>query len=594
MSDTIGDITIIDDTNIRDLVIKYEKYKEQLPADLIEKQIGHWDVSRVTNMDGLFDAFPDFNEPLNDWNVSNVTTMKNMFSRCYSFNQPLDKWDVSNVEYMEYMFLGCRVFNEDLNKWIVSNVTDMEGMFTDCQKFNQPLDNWDVSKVTTMENMFDGCREFNQPVNTWIVSNVSNMYGIFNECRKFNQPLDNWNVSNATNMGYMFNDCRKFNQPLNNWIVSNVTIMEYMFSNCKIFNQPLDNWNVSNVTNMENMFFACHAFNQPLNNWDVRNVINDEDMFEDCIISDENMPIFQEINQDNEINRIKVDPLQMHKEAFKTNYEKLSDFLKEKLNNIDVPDNIIYSTYINDTLLNIIDNHYNDDNTERNMKIEGLERIMNERLNSLNYREQSNVLLKCIFYTLEYVKVQPAEFKKIYVDTFIKECVTAYEGPDGMTCALGALERVVRSLVNPCTTILSKGEKNDDYETIIAIIVRDPVKLIPEYIRDWYKSHKIGTATEFSDKLTSEDKRKNLKKYLLEFFPDEGDLIESKIKEIADNIGYDTDDFTYGGRRKKIRKSVKSQKNNKNKKSHKSQKNNKNKKSKTTLKKRYNKTRKSK
>jgi hypothetical protein len=320
-------------------------------------------------------------------------------------------------------------------------------------------------------------------------------------------------------------------------------------------------------------------------------------MFEDCIISDENMPIFQEIN---EVNRIKVDPLQMHKEAFKTNYEKLIVLFKGKLKNIDVPDNIIYSTYINDTLLNIIDNHYNDDNTERNMKIEGLERIMNERLNSLNYKTQSPLLLKCIFYTLEYVKTQPAEFKKIYVDTFIKECVTAYEGPNGMTCALGALERVMMSLVNPCKTILSKGEENIDYETIIAIIVKDPVKLIPEYIRDWYKLHKIGTDGKFSDELSQKDRKENLRTYLLGFFPDEGSLIEAKIIEIADNIGYENDDFTYGGRRNnKQKKSHKSQKNNKQKKSQKNKKNNnknnnKNKKSKTTLKKNYNKTRKSK
>jgi hypothetical protein len=587
----MSNITIIDDTNIRNLVEKYMKNKSGLPDDLKEKAIGDWNVSNVTNMSNLFVGFPEFNEQLNDWNVSKVTNMNRMFFQCKNFNQLLDKWDVSKVEKMAYMFFLCKNFNKSLNDWNVSNVTDekgMEAMFTDCRNFNQPLDNWVVSNVKTMENMFDGCVNFNQSLDKWIVSNVKNMYGMFNECRNFNQSLNDWIVSNVKNMGFMFNGCHSFDKPLENWIVTRVEHMENMFCDCNVFNQPLNDWDVSNVENMENMFDGCEKYNQPLNDWDVSNVLEYENIFKECNISDENKPLFR-----NET-IIKVDPLQMHKEAFKTNYEKLSDFLKEKLNNIDVPDNIIYSTYINDTLLNIIDNHYNDDNTERESKIEGLERIMNERLNSLNYKTQSPLLLKCIFYTLEYVKTQPAEFKKIYVDTFIKECVTAYEGPNGMTCALGALERVVRSLVNPCTTILSKGEENNDYETIIAIIVRDPVKLIPEYIRDWYKSHKIGTATEFSDKLTSEDKRKNLKKYLLEFFPREENLIESKIKEIADNIGYDTDDFTYGGRRKKIRKSVKSQKNNKNKKSHKSQKNNKNKKSKTTLKKRYNKTRKSK
>jgi surface protein len=581
----MSNITIITDVNIRDLVEKYMKNKSGLPDDLKEKAIGNWDVSRVTNMAELFEGFSDFNEPLNNWDVSRVTHMAALFDGCSIFNQPLNDWNVSNVTDMEGMFGKCRNFNQPLDKWNVSNVKRMLYMFFQCSKFNQPLNTWNVGKVTDMEGMFNDCRIFNQPLDKWDVSNVTYMVNMFDGCSIFNQPLNTWNVSNATNMYGIFNDCKKFNQPLNNWNVSNVTYMEYMFFYCKKFNQPLDNWNVSNVENMENMFYGCRAFNQPLNDWDVSNVINDEDMFDGCIISDENMPIFP-----NEINRIKVDPLQIHKETFKTNYEKLNDFLKTKLNGIIMPNNINYPRYINETISDII-NKYFENKEERELKTQELQRIMNERLNSLDYTTQSQLLLKCLFYTLEYVKTQSIEFKQIYVDTFIKECVYSYEGPDGMTCATGALERVMMSLVNPCKTILSKGEENIDYEIIIAIIVKDPVKLIPEYIRDWYKSHKIGTTTEFSDKLTPEDKRENLKNYLLGFFPDEGDLIESKIKEIADNIGYETDDFTYGGRKKKMRKSVKiikSQKSNKNKKSKKS------KKSQKTLKKRYNKTRKSK
>ena len=41
-----------------------------------------------------------FNQPLNDWNVSNVTDMEGMFQGASSFNQPLNNWDVSNVTDM--------------------------------------------------------------------------------------------------------------------------------------------------------------------------------------------------------------------------------------------------------------------------------------------------------------------------------------------------------------------------------------------------------------------------------------------------------------------------------------------------------------
>ena len=38
-------------------------------------EIGNWDVSRVTNMGGMFQGAKSFNQPLNKWNVSKVTNM---------------------------------------------------------------------------------------------------------------------------------------------------------------------------------------------------------------------------------------------------------------------------------------------------------------------------------------------------------------------------------------------------------------------------------------------------------------------------------------------------------------------------------------
>lgn len=72
----MSNITIIDDTNIHDLVEKYLYNKDGLPEDLKIKKIGDWIVSKVTNMDHLFcfvSKHSDFNEPLNEWDVSNVT-----------------------------------------------------------------------------------------------------------------------------------------------------------------------------------------------------------------------------------------------------------------------------------------------------------------------------------------------------------------------------------------------------------------------------------------------------------------------------------------------------------------------------------------
>ena len=48
-----------------------------------------WNVSKVTNMTGMFHIATSFNQPLDKWNVSNVTDMRDMFVYTESFNQPL-------------------------------------------------------------------------------------------------------------------------------------------------------------------------------------------------------------------------------------------------------------------------------------------------------------------------------------------------------------------------------------------------------------------------------------------------------------------------------------------------------------------------
>ena len=117
-----------------------------------------WDVSKVTNMRGMFYNCGNFNADLSKWDVSSVRDMKYMFWSCKNFNSNLSKWDVSSVEKMGCMFEECEKFNCDLSKWDVSNVENMLDMFRDCIKFNCDLSKWDVSKVTNMEDMFNDCK----------------------------------------------------------------------------------------------------------------------------------------------------------------------------------------------------------------------------------------------------------------------------------------------------------------------------------------------------------------------------------------------------------------------------------------------------
>ena len=209
-----------------------------------------------------------------------ISDMHTLFYDNQNFNQLIGNWDVSNVTDMNGMF-ARGIFNQNINSWDVSSVTNMQGMFGGNDNFdthyitpyNMPLDNWDVSSVTNMMAMFNASA-FNQDISSWDVSSVTNMQGMFSNATSFDMPLDNWDVSNVTIMHAMFFSSNElpFNQPIGNWDVSNVTDMNGMFGRSKYFNQDISGWNVSNVTDMWWMFIWAEVFNQDLSNWDVSNV----------------------------------------------------------------------------------------------------------------------------------------------------------------------------------------------------------------------------------------------------------------------------------------------------------------------------------
>jgi surface protein len=471
--------TSINNDNIYKYVRYYITNKEKLPWDLKDKQIGDWDVSRVTDMSFLFHGRGNFNESLNNWNVSNVTTMRSMFAGCYNFNSPLNKWN--------------------------------------------------VSRVTNMDSMFSRCYSFNQSLNNWNVSNVTNMDGMFQMCPNFNQQLNNWNVSNVTNMDSMFYACRNFNQPLNNW-------------------------NVSNVTNMNSMFQLCANFNQPLNSWTINPRVLTEEMFFDCIIEENNKPVLPVLPPAPP--QVPVDATQVHKAAAKIKYPELNNFLLEKTED-PLPNNLNFPNYINDTINRII-NESDEPEEIKTVQRNGLQRIMNERLNGIEYNYLSPNVKNSIFNCLNYVKLQSPIFKKTYVETFIKDCVHAYEGADGMSCANGVLERILFSLLPACAT-----EDNPDCETIIDLIQGKGSDIIG-YIRDWYKLHKNLSSSSNDVPFPSDEdgRRANLRTYLLEKLPGQEALIDDTIENFSDHIGYEDDDFnvSFGGRRRKTKKARKTMK----------------------------------
>jgi len=243
------------------------------------QNLDSWDVSNVTNMQGLFYFASSFNQDISGWDVSNVTDMSYMFEYATAFNQDISSWNVGSVTTMEKMFRDASAFNQNIGSWIVNSVMDMNAMFAGATSFNQDLSSWDISNVSIMYGMFSGASSFNQPIGSWNVSNVTSMNNLFSNASSFNQPLDSWNVSNVTNMGSMFKGASSFNQNLNTWDVSNVTYTANMFEGATVFNGDISSWEVINVTTMADMFREASSFDVDISSWNTGSVTNMSSMF---------------------------------------------------------------------------------------------------------------------------------------------------------------------------------------------------------------------------------------------------------------------------------------------------------------------------
>ena len=125
--------------------------------------IENWDVSEVTTMRYLFDAYTGgVWNGLKDW-----TGLPG--------DSSVSNWNVSKVQNFFNTFSNQRIFNGDLSKWNTGSATDMTAMFDYNQKFNSDISKWQTGKVTTMKHMLLDNQKFNRDVSKWDVSNVVDM-----------------------------------------------------------------------------------------------------------------------------------------------------------------------------------------------------------------------------------------------------------------------------------------------------------------------------------------------------------------------------------------------------------------------------------
>ena len=206
-------------------------------------------------------------------NLSRVTDMSGMFRDAAAFNGNISSWDVSSVERMEFMFTGATDFDQPLNNWDVSSATNMDAMFSGAAAFDQPLNDWNVSSATSMDAMFSGAAAFNGNISSWDVSSATDMNFMFRNAHSFDQPLSSWDVSSVIAMIGMFWGAHSFDQPLSSWDVSSVIAMYFMFADAAAFNGNISSWDVSSATDMGKMFEGATAFDQDLASWYI--ILND-------------------------------------------------------------------------------------------------------------------------------------------------------------------------------------------------------------------------------------------------------------------------------------------------------------------------------
>jgi len=167
-------------------------------------------------------------------NLTNVVSVEDMFCRCSVLNGPsnINDWDVSKITDMSGMFRDASSFNQNIGSWNISSVTDMNCMFTTAKAFNQNISKWDVSKVININSIFSDASSFNQDIGNWNVSSVTDMGSAFAGAGTFNQYIGNWDVSSVTNMESMFFNASAFNQNIGKWNLSGTPNMENMLDNC--------------------------------------------------------------------------------------------------------------------------------------------------------------------------------------------------------------------------------------------------------------------------------------------------------------------------------------------------------------------------
>ncbi|CAB9520530.1 Hepatocyte growth factor-like protein [Seminavis robusta] len=151
-----------------------------------------WDVSKVINLQAMFQKSTVQQVNISTWNIQRVTSLQRFSDEASMFNEDISAWNTSSLENLQATFMKATLFNQDLSGWDTSKVTNMNNLFRDVPGYNFPMNAWDVSQVKQMRQIFTGASEFNQDISGWNVSKVVDLRWAFMGAISFNQNLCEW------------------------------------------------------------------------------------------------------------------------------------------------------------------------------------------------------------------------------------------------------------------------------------------------------------------------------------------------------------------------------------------------------------------
>ncbi|WP_171047978.1 BspA family leucine-rich repeat surface protein [Pedobacter xixiisoli] len=137
-------------------------------------------------------------------NLTGVTSMDNMFRDCTNLNGPanIGAWNTSNVTTMNGTFYNAAAFNQNISNWNIGNVTNTSSMFRSALAFNQNIKNWNIASVTEMGYMFNGATQFNMDLGNWALNPNVNLINTLNNagisCSNYSKTLIAWSNLSVT------------------------------------------------------------------------------------------------------------------------------------------------------------------------------------------------------------------------------------------------------------------------------------------------------------------------------------------------------------------------------------------------------------